>query len=486
MSLATLIPKPKSVTETHEGPFFITEADRVQSEGADGLQAVVRRVSEALKLGDVTTSEDGRIQLVLNEPGAGESTPESGAAEAYTLKITPDLVTLSASSEKGLHRGSETLAQLLVEGDLGEKMLPACAIEDEPRYGWRGISMDVSRTFYPVEEIQGLIDLLSLYRMNTLHLHLSDDQGWRLEVQELPKLTSISGKTAGDGNRAGFYTTRDFENIVQYAADRGIDVIAEFDIPGHTNAATHAYGELTPSGEPTAAYSGSKVGFSVLYPDVPFTDTFLEDVFTTAAKSTSSPYVHIGGDEALEQPKDQYDQLIEKAAAVVTGAGKKPVAWQEAASAELPDGAVLQWWRPQEDPAQVVKAAGEGAKVLMSPAPHAYLDLKYDAATPYGQDWAGFVELKDSYDWDPAAEIEGVEDADVIGVEAGMWTEYIRDYEQLMYMLLPRIPALAEVAWTEQSERDYDDFTSRIGDHPKYWDARGLKWHASPGVNWRD
>lgn len=484
MSLATLIPKPKSVTETNQGPFVITHADRVQSAGTDGLQAVVRRVSNALKLGDETTSEDGRIQLVLEPAPEETTTPQSGGGETYTLQITPDVVTLTAASEKGLHRGAETLAQLLVETELGEKVLPACVIEDEPRYGWRGLSMDVARTFFPVDEIKGLIDLLSLYRMNTLHLHLSDDQGWRLEVPELPRLTSVSGKTAVQGHRAGFYSTQDFKNIVEYAADRGIDVIAEFDTPGHTNAASHAYGELTASGKPAEAYTGTEVGFSMLSPDAPFAETFLSEIFETAAQQSSSPYVHIGGDEASDDPKLGYTEFIERAADAVTKAGKKTVAWQEAAKAELPEGAVLQWWHSGADPSKVVAAVRDGKKVLMTPVPHTYLDLKYNAETPRGQSWAGFVELWDSYDWNPEEQIDGVTEQDVIGVEAAMWTEYIQDYQQLTYMLLPRLPAIAEVAWTPVEDQDYDDFTSRLGSHPKYWDQRGLSWHASPGVKW--
>ncbi len=480
MSFATLVPKPKSVTETHQGPFVLTDADRVQSEGADGLQAVVREVSGALKLGDETTSQDGRIQLVLAPPAEGVG------PEAYTLEVAPDVVTLTASSPKGLHRGAATLAQLLVETELGEKMLPACIIEDEPRYGWRGISMDVARTFFPVEEIKGLIDLLAFYRMNTLHLHLSDDQGWRLEVPELPKLTSVSGKTAIEGHRAGFYTTREFGEIVDYAANRGIDVVAEFDTPGHTNAATHAYGELTSSGEPTEAYGGTDVGLSMLEANVPFTKTFLKDIFETAAEASSGPYVHIGGDEASDDPKKGYCELIEEAAGVVTKAGKKVVAWQEAANAELPDGAVLQWWHPEGDPSKVAASTREGVRVLMSPAPHTYLDLKYNSETPCGQSWAGFVELWDSYDWDPATQVDGVDGDDVVGVEAALWTEHIQDYQQLMYMLLPRLPALAEISWTPKQDQDYDDFTSRLGSHSKYWDERGLRWHASPGVKWAD
>ncbi len=484
MSLATLIPRPKKVTETKEQAFLVAPDENVAVVGFEDTdpraqEALVRKALSALN-SEGEFSDVARVQLALDADAAAEN------PEAYKLNVGKDSVTVTATAPKGLHRGLETLRQLVAQDEAGTSAVPAVIIEDEPRFGWRGLSMDVTRNFFPVSEIKALIDTLSLYHMNTLHLHLSDDQGWRLEVPSLPELTEVSGKTAGEGNRSGFYSTKDFQEIVGYAADQGIDVIVEFDTPGHTNAATHALPQLMPSGEPTPAYAGAKVGFSKLYPDVPFTKEFLTTIFESAAQQSSSPYVHVGGDEAYEQPKEEYVELIAQATKAVTDSGKTPVVWQEAATADLPEGTVVQWWRTVEDPAHVVAAAQTGKKVLMSPAPHTYFDMKYDADTGPGQDWAGFIPLQASYDWDPATQVEGVDEGSLVGVEAAMWTEFVPSFEDLMYLLLPRIPATAEVGWSEQETRDFQDFSERIAAHPRYWDAAGQAWHASPEVNWED
>ncbi|WRS30272.1 family 20 glycosylhydrolase [Actinomycetaceae bacterium MB13-C1-2] len=487
MSISNLVPLPKSFKSIN-GPYF--RADTAAVNGADELAAMIERAKLAIAGPGTPGSGTGMIELTVDPefysvyPDLTDSMGKP-TEEAYRISVGENLVQLSAPSTKGLARAIATLTQLVETNRDGSLGIPQCVVEDAPRYSWRGISMDVSRSFYTIDEMKTLVDLLAFYRMNTLHLHLSDDQGWRLEVPSLPRLTEISGMTAGEGGRSGFYSTEQFADLVQYASDHGVTVIPEFDVPGHTNAATHAYGELMPDGEPTDAYAGTKVGFSKLYPGVPFTKEFMIDVFEVAALAGNGEYVHIGGDEALEQSAEDYKLLVEQAAAAVAQTGKKVVGWQESGGAELPPDSVVQYWNSNVDPAPVLDAVANGHGVLMSPAPHAYFDMMYNESTPYGQDWAGLIELPKSYLWDPAKQLAGVDEEHIVGVEAGMWTERIRTLDELMYMLLPRIPALAEVGWTAQESRDWDDFRSRIADHPEYWDSAELRWHRSPEVDWK-
>lgn len=490
MSISSLVPLPRSVRQLN-GPHFC--ADSLRVEAAPLLDPVATMVRQALSsVLPATSSEDSIAtkhsvflavdpDFNLRYPGLADSLGRS-PNEAYRIAVDKDLVQITARTELGLVRAAATFLQLMEAKNNGTIEIPPCVIEDAPRYQWRGLSMDVSRSFFPVNELKKLVDLLAFYRMNTLHLHLSDDQGWRLEVPQLPKLTEISGSTAVRGGRSGFYTADEFHDLSEHAAKYGVTVIPEFDVPGHTNAAAHAYGELMPDGNAPQSYSGSQVGFSRLYPEVPFTKQFMVDIFDQAAALTRSEYVHIGGDEALEQSADEYRKLIDQAVASVVANGKNVVGWQEIAAADLPAGSIVQYWKTTADPTPIVAAVADGHEVLMSPAPHTYLDLKYDAATPYGQDWAGFVELSDAYQWDPTEQIDGVTEDNIVGVEAGMWTETIHTFDELMYMLLPRLAALAEVGWTRQDDRKYEDFRARIATHPNYWDRAGLKWHRSPGV----
>ncbi len=487
MSISNLVPLPRSVKQL-EGPRF--RADTASISGSDELAVIVERAGVAVAGPGVPGSGTGLIELSV-DPEFHAHHPDltdsmgNVADEAYWISARENLVQVTAPTPLGLSRAVATLAQLVETNRDGSLGIPQCIIEDAPRYSWRGISMDVARSFYAIDEMKTLVDLLAFYRMNTLHLHLSDDQGWRLEVPSLPRLTEVSGVTAGEGGRSGFYTTEEFADLVQYASDRGVTVLPEFDVPGHTNAATHAYGELMPDGKPTDAYAGAKVGFSKLYPGVPFTKEFMIDVFEVASLAGSGEYIHIGGDEALEQSTEDYKLLVEQAAAAVAQTGKKVVGWQEAGSADLPPNSVVQYWNSNVDPDPVLDAVANGHRVLMSPAPHAYFDMMYDESTPYGQDWAGFIELPKAYQWDPAEQLAGIDESGIVGVEAGMWTERIHTLDELMYMLLPRIPALAEVSWTPQESRDWDDFKSRIADHSEYWDRSDLKWHRSPEVNWK-
>jgi hexosaminidase len=504
-----VVPTPLRVTLT-DGPGFPLDArTRVVAGAQPEIAAVVaHRLSVLTGIAVPVAAEDddapGAVVLhvaddpaALHEPdasGASDAYPDGEldpgrAAGAYRLDVTTHRVVVTALAVEGLLNAVSTLEQaatlpVAVPDDLPVPTVPAMLVVDVPRFAWRGLSLDVARHFFGVDVLRQVVDVMASLRLNHLHLHLTDDQGWRVEVPSRPLLTERSGATAVDGDPGGSYTTDELAELTAYAASRGITVVPEVDLPGHVNAALHAYGELTPSGEPTEAYTGIEVGFSRLHADLPATDPFLRDVLTDVATATPGPYVHIGGDEVHTMEAAEYAALVEAAARHVEAAGKTVVAWQEAAKARLTPGTVLQLWDERESTEHVVAAVAAGARLLLSPASKVYVDLKYDASTVLGLEWAGHVELRDSYDWEPLDVVPGVPEASVIGVEAALWTETVRTPDDLFFLLLPRLAAVAEVAWSAPGNRSWDAFVPRVRTLAGHWDRAGLHWYRSPQVEW--
>jgi hexosaminidase len=480
-----VIPQPAQLERTGDAPFVFTDQTTVVVDGRPDLIGIAVLAADLLgrvsgRAVEVRYAESGasdivRLRLVESLP-AGD--------EAYRVIARNGRVDLEARTPAGLVRAIVTLRQLIVTAPGGVLRVPAVRIEDWPRYDWRGLSIDVARHFVAVSDLKVVIGVMSHYKLNVLHLHLTDDQGWRLHVRSRPLLTRLSSSTSVDGDPGGFYSAEDFADILAYGAVRGVRVVPEIDVPGHVNAATHAYGDLTPSGEPTETYTGIEVGFSRLHADLPATGPFLTEVFADVAAMTPGEYVHIGGDEVLTMAADEYATLVAAASAAVRAAGKKVVGWQEIAHTPLEPGTVVQYWDTRVDPGPFVDAARAGALLLMSPGSKAYLDMKYDASTELGLEWAGHIELRDAYDWEPSTLIEGVPPESVIGVEAALWTETLRDLPALMQMLLPRLAAVAEVAWSAPERRDWEDFRTRVARQAPFWDRLGLSWYASPQVEW--
>jgi len=401
--------------------------------------------------------------------------PAAGADEGYELTARDGVVEVHAASPAGRFYGEQSAAQWRAAG-----AIPDMAFTDRPRFAWRGLMLDVARHFFDVATIKHVIDLMAAYKLNVLHLHLTDDQGWRIEIDSWPKLTSVGGQTQVGGGQGGYYSKADYAEIVSYAAERFITVVPEVDVPGHTNAALFAYPELTRDGRPVEAFIGIDVGFSSLLPDRPVTERFLVDVFGELAEMTPGPYLHIGGDEALTLSREQYVSAVARIAHIAAKTGKRVIGWQETAAAPLPPESIVQYWNPNDSADSVAAAAAAGNKVIMSPAQHAYLDMKYDATSPIGLDWAGHIELPDAYGWDPASVIDGIAEQHVVGVEAALWTETVQTRADLEYMLLPRLAAIAEVAWTAPAEREWADFRARVSRHASDWAGRGLNFHRSP------
>lgn len=446
--------------------------------------------------------EQGSVALRITADrsllGLGPEHDEVRSRAAYRLELGAAGIVITALGAPGLLHAAATLEQIGVpirEGDEGVEggdgadgagavAFPALLAQDAPRFGWRGLSLDVARHFFGVAAIKTVLDLMASLKLNVLHLHLTDDQGWRVEMPSRPELTERSAGTAVGGPPGGYYTVADLADITAYARDLCITVVPEIDIPGHVNAALHAYGELTPSGEPTPEYTGIEVGFSRLHADLATTGPFLYDVMSDIAAMTAGPYVHIGGDEVLTMGGPEYSSLVQLAAGHVRALGKLVVGWQEVAKADLGPHTVIQFWSERDGAEHVIAAVQAGAKLLLSPGSRAYLDMKYDSDTPLGLEWAGHIELRDAYDWEPLMVIPQVPAEAIIGLEAAVWTETIQTVDDLFLLLLPRLAAFAEVAWSPPERRGWDSFAGRLRVLAPRWSQLGLSWYRSPQVRW--
>ena len=343
-------------------------------------------------------------------------------------------------------------------------MIPKSA--DSPYYEWRGVMLDVARHFFGVEEVKRFVDLIARYKLNRLHLHLTDDQGWRIEIESWPRLAEVGGA------RGGWYTQEQYADIVAFCAERDVVVVPEIDLPGHVNAALVAYPELAPSGYSPQPYTGTDVGFSSLDVTREATYAFVEDVVREVGALTPGPYFHIGGDEAAATTPTDYIRFVERTGSIVQRHGKRLVGWEEIARAQLPQGSIVQHWK---DPELIAQAVEQGASVIMSPATQAYLDQKYDEATELGTSWAGYVGVRDAYDWDPG---------DVLGVEAALWSETLETPADVEFMAFPRLLAFAEVACLRAEDRDWEAFRTRLADEGRQLAALGVNFFRSPEILW--
>ncbi|HNS36538.1 MAG TPA: beta-N-acetylhexosaminidase [Anaerolineaceae bacterium] len=473
--LQTLIPRPLSL---HPGEGQFTFSPSTQIYYADeSIAAEAAYLAEWLgcSLPPQPVSGEippGAILLTLTE------SPVLGF-EGYELSITPDQVRLRAHQPAGIFWAIQTLRQL-APAEPGTIHWPACEIQDLPRYPWRGMMLDVARHFFPVATIKSVIDRLALYKLNRLHLHLTDDQGWRLMIHSWPRLAEIGGLAAVGGDPGGYYTQSDYAEIVAYAQARHIMIIPEVDLPGHTNAALSAYAELNRDGQAAAPYTGTRVGFSSLCTDREHTYRFLMDVLGEIAAITPGPYLHIGGDEAAATPRPDYLRFIPRLQHIVTSLNKQMIGWEEISRATLKPGAVAQAWRSS----LVTRAARQGARVILSPARKIYLDMKYNPLSPLGLAWAGFVEVRQSYNWNPAYAIRNLPEDTILGVEAPLWTETVRSLADLDWLVFPRLIGVAEIGWTPQSLRLWSDYRSRLAAHAPRLVQQSINFYRSPQVPW--
>jgi hexosaminidase len=488
-----VIPTPVSLTTTSEA--WSLTADAPISAPRGPAQTVAVRLAELLHgataagadaAGTDDSGRRGGVALSLDGP-------ERLGREGYLLDTTGGSARLCAHTAEGLYRGVQTLRQLLpaeLEGagrGRGPWTVPEVRVEDHPRFAWRGLMLDVARHFFDVATVKRLIDQIAAYKINVLHLHLTDDQGWRLAIDRWPRLAAYGGGTEVGGGPGGHYTKADYREIVEYAAARYVTVVPEIDVPGHTNAALASYPELNDGAAPER-YTGVDVGFSSLRVREALTYRFLDEVIGEVAELTPGPYVHIGGDEAHTTDPADYAEFLTRTQQIVRRHGKSAVAWQDAAAATLAPGALVQYWRPasgaEPDTEAARAAVRQGARLILSPADHAYLDLKYEMGTGLGLEWAGHVEVADSYAWDPATLIDGVAEPDIAGVEAALWSETIESGHDIDFMVFPRLPGIAEIGWSPAEGRSWESYAPRLAAHGARWNAAGVAFYRSPQVEW--
>lgn len=399
------------------------------------------------------------------------------APESFTLTLNAEELTIEAPDSRGALYAVNALIQALRTPGV-----TAFRAESSPKHPVRGFSFDITRHFFNAEEICRVIELLSEYNVNRLHLHLSDDQGWRIEIDNRPELTLKASSNDASGGAGGFLTFDDYERIQVHAGLFGLEVVPEIDLPGHTNALLVAYPEATPDGEPRKPYAGIEVGFSWVNLEGEATWEILEDIVSSLAKRTHSDYFHIGGDEVHKVERPDYEKFIARLGKLVTKHGKKVVGWHEIAGSELPQDSQVQFWTATFNTDNVAKlASSPDIEFIASPAPHAYLDLKPVEDFPLGLTWAGLVDLKAAYDWEPSEEIP-VSAERIVGVEACIWTETIKTFDDLTTMIFPRLTGIASVAWG--SPRIFDEYTSALESHGRAWSAKGITFYEAPEVNW--
>jgi len=460
-----VVPKPVTL-EPVNGAFGVRASTAVT---VSPSTAQTRRIARMLGL----AVGPGPVSLELGKTGLGP--------EGYELTVTTSGVKLVAEEPAGLFYGVQTIRQLLGVG----QRLPAVRIRDRPRFGWRGAMLDVARHFRPVKDVKRFIDLIALYKLNRLHLHLSDDQGWRIAISKWPRLATHGGQTAVGGGRGGYYTQRQYSDLVAYAAARFVDIVPEIDMPGHVHAALSSYPKLACDGKPSPLYTGIDVGFSSLCVDKAVTYDFLSDEIGELARLTPGPFIHIGGDEAAATKAADYVKFVRRVEQIVESHGKRMIGWEEIGRARLDGSTVLQHWNPPERSTFTTQAAARGSKVIMSPAEHAYLDMKYDASSPIGLQWAGYTSVRDAYVWEPTREVAGVGASALLGVEAPLWSETVQSMADAEYLAFPRLVGIAEIAWSPLRGRSWAEYRTRLGAQGPLLRSLGVNYYRAPEVPWQ-
>jgi hexosaminidase len=500
LAFERVIPKPISADATGK-TFLITENTTIVADtSSTELRDVSNYLVENLKaitgfsLNVSAKEEDGAIVLILQggSPSLGD--------EGYELQIEENQMRIIANKSAGVFYGIQTLRQIIADRDdkasPNEWEIATGTITDYPEYAWRGSMLDVARHFFPAEDVKRYIDLLSYYKINILHLHLSDDQGWRIEIKSWPNLTAIGGQTQVGGGKGGFYTQEQYKEIVAYAQSRFITIVPEIDLPGHINAALVSYPDELLPGPPIKLEAGEKprpiagkphygieVGFSTLSLKKESTFKFVNDVIREIAAITPGPYFHAGGDEAQVTKKQDYIAFVNRFKEIVKANGKIMIGWEEIAQGDLDSTNLVQYWHSRD---YATMAAEKGARLIFSPSTKVYLDMQYDSTSRIGLNWAAYIEVDSSYQWDPAKLVPGIEREQIMGVEAPLWTETVVNMDDIEYLVFPRMPGVAEIGWTPASSRNWDDYKVRLANQAKPWKAMGIDFYRSPKVEWAD
>ncbi len=501
-----LIPAPASL-QLRTGDFQVQAATRIEALDAQARAAAEQFAAFAakshgldLKVSQAKDAGKGAIRFLIDPKAVGTS-PES-----YSLDVDPHRILVSARDPRGLFYGAVTLWQLLEDGEK-DLRIPALRIDDTPRFAWRGLMLDSARHFQSVEEIKQLLDAMALHKLNTFHWHLTDDQGWRIEIKRYPKLTEVGAcrVPAGDAgiyadgeprNYCGYYTQEQVRDVVRYAADRHIAVVPEIDVPGHATAAIAAYPQLGVLDTPLAVSNEWGVNTN-LFNVEESTFAFLEDVLGEVTGLFPGAYVHVGGDEAV---KDQWkasarvqqrihelgvkdeagmqSYLIKRLEKFLAAKHRRLIGWDEILEGGLPEEATVMSWRGIEGG---IEAANQGHDVVMSPSSELYLDyLQTDSPNePPGR--PATITLQQVYAFEPMPDALAADKrSHILGLQANVWTEHMRTFARVQHAVFPRLAALAETAWSPREKKDWDGFAARLPSQLQRYRAMGIGYARTP------
>ena len=493
--LDDVIPAPVETHPNEDTDFWLSPVTQIRTEpGSEKAAQIGQYLAEQLRPATgyplpVNNAENSVLPAISLE--LGNDIPEIGD-QGYTYEADHQGVVVEANTADGLFNGAQTLRQLLpsaIEADSIQSQiwtLPGGKIVDYPRTSYRGAMLDLARHFHGLGEIKTYIDEIAQYKINYLHVHLTDDQGWRIQIDSWPNLAPVGGGpgTGVDGVGGGYLTKQEYKELVAYAQSRHITVVPEIDMPGHVRAAMSTYAKLNCDGVAPEPRTDIEVGYSSLCIDKEITYEFVSDVIEEVAEMTPGPYIHIGGDEAHSTTAEDYRTFMNKVVPMVRANGKRAMGWQEISAVEPPESVVPQYWDPNGDPSDVVDAAENGNKILMSPADRAYVDQKYNEDTDLGLSWAGPTTVKESYSWDPAETVDGIGEDDILGVEAELFSETLRSIDDIEFMAFPRLPAIAEIGWSPKSSHDWESFAGRLADQGERWQQQGINFYRSPQIDW--
>ena len=474
----SLIPLPLSVV-WHDGSVPLTTATAVEARGAASPTGAYLSQALGLKRG---THGGPRIRLSLV---SRRSVPD---VEGYRLHAAGNEVLIEASDPRGLFYGAQTLRQMIETSADGARFVQAADITDAPRFRWRGLLVDLARHFFGKQTLFKIIDEMAAYKLNVLKLHLTDYEGWRLEIPAYPKLTQVGSLVNG---KPQYLTTADVQEIVRYAAERHIMVVPEIEMPSHAGAAARSYPEFF------------NTDGSAFDPANPRTYDFIRGVLTEVARLFPAPYLDFAGDEVgedtwkgmadvdrlkaeqgLKTTADVEGYFGKKVVGIIQDLGKRPMAWDEQVDAHAPKSVTIQWWR-RDRPDVLTAAAKEGHDLVISPADELYFDYHQGPGEP-GAPWEGNKGGPQSIEkmlaWEPVPDsFTPEQSARVMGIEACVWTEFIATERYLEFMTFPRLLALAEIAWRAKGPRDDKEFQERLAPHIEALRAKGINARRGEG-----
>ena len=505
-----IIPIPQEIVMGQDGAFTLANGTKVlYPEGNEKMQKNAQFLADYVK--ELTGNT---LSVEAGTDGKGivlQVTPNEAQPEGYQLKVAADKVVINGGSEAGVFYGIQTLRKSIPAGQGINVSLPAVEINDAPRFSYRGAMLDVSRHFFPVEDIKSFIDMLALHNINRFHWHLSDDQGWRIEIKSRPLLTekgskrteTVIGRNSGkyDGiPHEGFYTQEQIKEVIAYAADQHITIIPEIDLPGHMQAALHAYPELGCTGGPYEVWTQWGISDNVLCAGNDDVLKFIEDVFAEIVELFPSEYIHVGGDECpktrwKECPKcqarikalgikgdskhtaEEYLQsfIINHAEKFLNSKGRQMIGWDETLEGGLAPNATVMSWRGEGGG---IEAAKQKHDVIMSPNTYLYFDY-YQTKDIDNEPLAigGYLPLENVYNYEPMPKsLTPEEQKYIIGVQANLWVEYIATLSHIQYMELPRMAALSEIQWSGAEKKNYECFLSRLPQLTNLYDVKGYNY----------